>query len=194
MTFDNFIVLCRFYQHFAEGIQAVAAALSAMFEADLEWQWTAVHQAAFDKLKQGMISATHLSAIDPQQPYHLYTDTPPHCFGPVPAQVCNHGKYKGHLQYILFMSRKMQSAETRYPIGEQELLPIVLALKQWFHVLGGPSQVHLHTDHKSLRYLTTCPRPLTPQQARWSQFLEEYNSGCGMFLVSETQQQMHVSA
>ena len=36
-------------------------------------------------------------------------------------------------------------------------------------------QVHVHTDHENLRYLKTCPRPLTPRQARWSQFLEEYN-------------------
>ena len=73
------------------------------------------------------------------------------------------------------MSRKIQPAETRYPIREQELLAIVLALKQWFHLLRGPQQVHVHTDHESLRYLKTCPRPLTPRQARWSQFLEEYN-------------------
>ena len=45
-----------------------------MFKADFEWELTAVHQASFDKLKQAMISATHLSAIDPRQPYHLYTD------------------------------------------------------------------------------------------------------------------------
>ena len=35
--------------------------------------------------------------------------------------------------------------------------------------------MHVHTDHKGLRYLKICPRPLTPRQARWSQFLEEYN-------------------
>ena len=69
----------------------------------------------------------------------------------------------------------MQPAETRYPIRERELLAIVLALKQWFHLLRGPQQVHVHTDHESVRYLKTCPRPLTPRQARWSQFLEEYN-------------------
>ena len=40
--------------------------------------------------------------------------------------------------------------ETRYPIREQELLAIVLALKQWFHLLRGPQQVHVHTDHESL--------------------------------------------
>ena len=73
------------------------------------------------------------------------------------------------------MSRKMQPAETRYLIQEQELFAIVLALKQWFHLLRGPQQVHVHTDHESLRCLRTCPRPLTQRQARWSQFLEEFN-------------------
>ena len=33
----------------------------------------------------------------------------------------------------------------------------------------------MHTDHESLPYLKRCPRPLTPRQARWSQFLGEYN-------------------
>ena len=35
--------------------------------------------------------------------------------------------------------------------------------------------MHGHTDHESLLYLKMCPRPLTPRQACWSQFLEEYN-------------------
>ena len=51
----------------------------------------------------------------------------------------------------------------------------MLASKHWFHPLRGPQQVHVQTDHESLRYLKTCPQPLTPRQARWSQFLEEYN-------------------
>ena len=42
-------------------------------------------------------------------------------------------------------------------------------------LLWDTPQVHVHTDHESPRYLKTCPRPLTPRQARWSQFLEEYN-------------------
>ena len=33
----------------------------------------------------------------------------------------------------------------------------------------------MHTDHESLRYLKTCPRPLRSRQAQRSQFLEEYN-------------------
>ena len=94
MKFENYFGLCGFYQQFVDGFQAVAAPLTAIFKADFEWQWTAVHQASLDKVKQAMINATHLSAINPRKLYH---------------------------------------------------------------------------------YLKTCPRPLTQRQARWSQFLGEYN-------------------
>ena len=131
----QFIELRGFYQQFVEGFQAVAAPSTAMFRADFEWEWTAVHQISCDKLKQAMINATHLSSIDPQEPYHLYTDAWKDCVGATLAQQCAHGKYKGHLPPIAFMSQKMQPAETRTPIREQELLAIVLALKQRCHPL-----------------------------------------------------------
>ena len=105
--------LCGFYQQL---IEAVAAPLTAMFKADFEREWTAVHQASFEKLKQSMINATHLSATDPRQPYRLYTDASKDCVGATLAQGCAHGKYKGHLRPIAFMSRKMESAETGWPI------------------------------------------------------------------------------
>ena len=44
------------------------------------------------------------------------------------------------------MSRKMQSVQTLYPIQEQELLAIVLALKQWFYLLE---------EHKKFTYIAT---------------------------------------
>ena len=171
----QFIGFCGFYQQFVKAFQAVAAPLTAMIEADFEWEWTAVYQASFDKLKQAMINVTPLSAIDPRQPYHLYTDASKDCVGATLAQRCAHGKYKEHLRAIAFMSRKMQPAETRYRIGEQELWAIVIALKQWFHLLRGPHQVNVNTNHESLHFLKSCPRPLTPRQARWSRVLEEYN-------------------
>ena len=126
----QFIGFCGFYQQFVERFQGVAAPLTAMFKADFESEWTAAHQAAFDKVKQAMINATHLSAIDPRQSFHLYTGALKDCVGATLAQRCAHGKCKGHLRPMAFMSRKMQSAETGYPIQEQELLAIVLALKQ----------------------------------------------------------------
>ena len=90
--FRQVIGLCGFYQQFVEGFQALAPPLTAMFKADFEWEWAAVHQAAFDMLKQAKINATHLSAINIQQPYHLYTDAWKDCVGAMLAQRCAHGK------------------------------------------------------------------------------------------------------
>ena len=94
---QEFFWFCGFYQQFVEELQAVAAPLTAMLQANFDWEWTAVHKAAFDKLKHAMINATHLSAIDPRQPYHLYTDASKDCVGATLAQRRVHGKYKGHL-------------------------------------------------------------------------------------------------
>ena len=35
--------------------------------------------------------------------------------------------------------------------------------------------MHVHSDHESLHYPKTCPQPLTPRQARWFEFFQEYN-------------------
>ena len=63
--------LYGFYQQFVEGNQAIAARLTARSQTDFEWERTAVHQAAFDELMQGVKSVTYLTAIDPRQPCHL---------------------------------------------------------------------------------------------------------------------------
>ena len=45
----QFIGLCGFYQQFVEGFQAVAAPLTAMFNADFQWEWTAIYQASLEE-------------------------------------------------------------------------------------------------------------------------------------------------
>jgi hypothetical protein len=47
---------------------------------------------------------------------------------------------------LAFYSRKLSSEQTRYTIGEQELLSIVETLKEFRNILLG-QQVIVHTDH-----------------------------------------------
>ena len=70
---------------------------------------------AFDKLKEAMISATHESAVDSCQPYHLYTDASKVCVGATLAERCDHRRCKEYLRPIAFMPCKIKSAKTRYP-------------------------------------------------------------------------------
>jgi hypothetical protein len=52
---------------------------------------------------------------------------------------------------LAFYSRKLNSAQTRYTTGEQELLSIVETLKDFRYLLLG-QQVIVHTDHLNILY------------------------------------------
>jgi hypothetical protein len=57
---------------------------------------------------------------------------------------------------IAYASHQLQRHEEHYLTHDLVLLPVVHALKVWRHYLLG-NLVHIHTDHKSLKYLFTQP-------------------------------------
>jgi hypothetical protein len=70
---------------------------------------------------------------------------------------------------LAFYSRKLNSAQTRYTTGEQELLSIVETLKEFRDILLG-QQVIIHTDHLNILYGKLSNDRIT----RWILLLEEY--------------------
>jgi hypothetical protein len=69
---------------------------------------------------------------------------------------------------LTFYSRKLNSAQTRYTTGEQELLSIVETLKEFIDILLG-QQVIVHTDHLNILYGKLSNDRIT----RWRLLLEE---------------------
>jgi hypothetical protein len=70
---------------------------------------------------------------------------------------------------LAFYSRKLNSAQTCYTTGEQELLSIVETLKEFRDILLG-QQVIVHTDHLNMLYGKLSNDHIT----RWRLLLEEY--------------------
>lgn len=55
---------------------------------------------------------------------------------------------------VAFHSHKLSSVERNYIVGEQELLAVVLALKQWrCYLEGAKGGVTVVTDHKPNTFL-----------------------------------------
>ena len=76
---------------------------------------------------------------------------------------------------VCFFSRKMQPAETNYPIYDKELLGIVAALEEWQHyLLYARHQIIIRTDHKALEY-HKAPHRMNQRQARWHIELSQYD-------------------
>jgi hypothetical protein len=115
-----------------------------------------------------MVTAPVLVLPDPSLPFVVHTDASGYAVGGVLMQDQGKG-----LQPIAYLSKKMQDAETRYPVHEQELLAIIHALKSWRHYLLG-SKFTVRTDHKSLEYFKTQPS-LSARQSRWKDFLANFD-------------------
>ncbi|CAI7880326.1 unnamed protein product [Closterium sp. NIES-53] len=94
-------------------------------------------------------------------PYFIWCDASDVALGAILCQ-----EQEAGLQPIAFESRKLTAAERAYPIA------VVHALKKWrYYVEMQP--VTVFTDHRTLEYLKTQSQ-ITPRQARWVQFLEQY--------------------
>ena len=74
-----------------------------------------------------------------------------------------------------FFSHRLNTTESNYDEGNQELLAVKMALEEWRHWLEGVEHPFIvWTDHKNLQYLRTAKR-LNSRQARWALLFTWFN-------------------
>ena len=165
-----FLGTAGYYRKFIRDFSAIATPLTELTKEAVKFEWTARRQAAFDKLKSAMKSAPVLALPDPKLPFVVHVDASGFATGAVLQQDQGKG-----LQPIAYLSKKMLDAETRYPVHEQELLGIIVALKAWrHHLMGSKFKITIMSDHKSLTQFKTQPQ-MSGRQARWQYALANYD-------------------
>ena len=79
------------------------------------------------------------------------------------------------IQLVAYYSLTLSAPELNYDTHDKELLAIHKSFWSWRHYLEGSAElVDVVTDHKNLKYFSTT-KLLTWQQARWSEFLLQFN-------------------
>ena len=156
----SFIGMINFYRDMWIRRSHVLAPLAALTSKTVKWQWTDVHQNAFDTMKRIISRQVMLAYPDFEQPFDIHTDASHYQLGAVISQ---NGKP------IAFYSRKLNSAQTRYTTTERELLAIVETLKEFRNILLG-HQIRVYTDHKNLTYNTSN----IERVVRWRLIIEEF--------------------
>ena len=74
---------------------------------------------------------------------------------------------------IAFESCKLNNIEKRYTVQEKEMTAIIYFLRTWRYYLLG-SHFIVKIDNVSTSYFQT-QKKLSPKQARWQDFLAEFN-------------------
>ena len=100
------------------------------------FEWKEEQQKAFELIKKIMSRETLLSFPDFSKPFHIYADASDYQLGSV---IMQDGKP------LAFYSRKLNTAQSNYTTGEQELLSIVETLKEFKNILLG-QRIIVHTQ------------------------------------------------
>lgn len=116
--------------------------------------WSVEAQAAFEALKQAMVSAPVLILPDFSAPFIVETDASDLGIGAVLMQ--------GD-QPVAFLSKALGPAHKKLSIYEKEFLALIMVVEKWRPYLQRQKFI-IRTDHKSLSYL--CEQNLHSEMQR----------------------------
>ncbi|KAJ9509460.1 hypothetical protein QJQ45_001918 [Haematococcus lacustris] len=164
---QSFLGAANFVRKFVHNFSVLAAPLTDLCgkagDSFLWHNWPADELKAFASLKAAVAQVPMLRLPDHTQPFQVYCDASLQGVGAVLMQ-------DGYP--LAYLSKKLSSAERNYTTGEQELLALITACKEWRCYLEGVPFA-LFTDHKPLTALPT-QKVLSRRQARWMEFLSRF--------------------
>jgi hypothetical protein len=166
----SFIGFGTYYKDFIPSYSAITRPLHDLTKGGVTWKWGPDQEAAFTLLKRLFTSYPVLRNPDPMKRYILDTDASGVAMGATISQDHPDGRHP-----IAYFSKSLSPAEKNYDIYDRELLAIIYAVKAFRYLLLGAQQKFLiRTDHENLKYFKS-PQNITARQARWQEFLQDYN-------------------
>ncbi|OBZ81681.1 Transposon Tf2-6 polyprotein, partial [Choanephora cucurbitarum] len=163
----GFVNLCGFYRRHIPGFADLSVPLNELLKKKNPFNWNDACENAFKAMKKALISATTLMIPDANTEYNLYCDASEVGIGACLAAITDEGE-----KPVLYLSRKLQPAETRYPTVEKELLAVIYALKKLRKYLLD-RKFTLFRDNTAVCYLFNKNEPSQRLQ-RWVMCTQEF--------------------
>lgn len=131
---------------FSDETACAAHPLRDLLKPRNHWQWTEVHQQAFEEVKKTLTQTPVLAYFDASRPTALHTDaTRLHGLG-----YCLLQHQQGHWKLIQCGSRFVTDVESRYAAVELEMLAVTWAVRKCRLFLAGMPSFDVITDHRPL--------------------------------------------
>lgn len=164
-----FLGLVGYYRRFIHSYSQIARPLNQLTQKGEPFVWSKERQAAFEKLKEKLVSAPILVRPDPLKPFILDTDFQKYAVAAILSQKGEDGKE----HVISYASKGLSKTAQRWPSYEGEMFAVVWAMDKFRQYLDNGKEFLLRTDHKPLLTLTTTTNP-TRKVAGWITKLQGY--------------------
>nr|BAF99128.1 pol polyprotein [Pyricularia oryzae] len=165
----SFLGLCNFVRTFCHHASEQAEPLTRLLKKGVPFEKGPEQKAAFEALKQLVVTAPVMSFFKPGMPVRMDTDASGRATAGVVWQQQDDGSWKP----IGYSSKTMSPAEQNYPIQDQELLAVINTLKDFEPALLG-TKFCVFTDHQALIYWST-KKLLSARQIRWADYLANFD-------------------
>ena len=158
----RFIGMVNYHRDLWRKRSHILKPLNALASPTKPFKWTAECQTAFEEMKRVVSHETLLTFPDFNEEFHVYADASDYQLG---AAIMQKGRP------LAFYSRTLTAPQKAYTTGEQELLSIVEALKEFRNLLFG-QRIVVHADHKNILYANLDNQRII----RWRCLVEEYGA------------------
>jgi hypothetical protein len=165
---QRFLGLANWVREYVPMFATIAAPLTDLLVMKKTFRWIDAAQKTFDKLKTAIDQPLLLHRPDASCEYVLQTDASGLGVAAVLYQERN-----GLRNIISYSSARLNDAQRRYHINEQECLAVVFAIKKYRPYLEDKPFL-LRTDNKCLLWLNGAKDSNT-KLTRWSLLLQEFN-------------------
>jgi len=156
---QSFIGTCNFFRSFIKNFAMKAGPLYDLIRPDSTWTEGPMPQAAqtaFKQIRDEIAAKPRLGLPAPQGELHLYVDAAlgdEDTAGGLGAVLFQQQGDSKNFVPLGFASRRLQKAESRYPIHNLELQAAVYGIESFDHLLRG-RQFNIFTDHRPLESQT----------------------------------------
>lgn len=135
-----------------------------LLKKDQKWEWTVDCENTFQSLKKAISLESVLKLPKFNRPSEVQIDA---------SDLAIDGVLVQDTHTIAFESQKLKDDELQYSTYEKEMTMVIHYLDAWRHYLLG-TKFSVVTDNVANRYFKK-QRKLLPKQARWKEFLREFD-------------------
>jgi len=166
----GFLGMASFFRKFVKNFADIARPLHNLLkkDADVEKDWSEEHDLAMEELKERLVTAPVLTHDDGTSPLELCTDASSKGLGAVLLV-----EKEGVTKPVMFISRRLTSAEEKYHVNELEFLALLWALTKLKYHLNGRT-CHVKTDSSVVKWV--CERKDLTKNARLARWVADLQS------------------
>jgi hypothetical protein len=162
-----FLGFVGYYRDFIEALATLAGPLYKLLKKNAKFDFNSACQYGFDTIIQRLIDAV-LALPDYNKPFIIYCDANLSGLGAILCQ-----KIDDVEKTIVYASKTLNDAQTRYHTTERECLAVKFGCEQFRPYIYG-QQFIIVTDHSALRWLIN-HKDVSSRLFRWALYLQEYD-------------------